>query len=179
MTATMHPFWWFLPILECPVTIDLNVEAFILETLECWQTVGAAPYLDKDDGDANCVKILTYGCLPATPPFTASYFTFQDLPEWRGTLSSVHLRINQRNNSVGTNCYVSWYLWDGSTWIFIAGASLAGDTYITIDYDVGTILNTIDKINAARFKMVCTGGADAVFIGCWITHVYLRVSCVA
>lgn len=105
-----------------------------------WTRVGANPYLDAIDYNANYVYTDQNNYLVGD-------FDFEDTSE-TGTIDSVEVEVYAKS----TNNPLDIWIWDGSAWQ-LGGSVTIGTEWAWYSVDVSSILNTREKINGARMYL--------------------------
>lgn len=121
-------------------TLYVNVFTSINEE---WTEVGANPWLN--DSTAN------YIYTKADNKWHEE-FTFADSAVGTGTINSVDIYLEIQGNS-GRNDRVEIHLHDGSSWSNVYNQDPDNDSYQWYNYDVGSILDSWAKIDAAKLKV--------------------------
>jgi len=147
-------------------TFLLNVNGFVNE-VSGFQKIGSSPWLDADDGTNNYIR-----CYP--PPLgnmQDRYYTFEDLSVQLISLTSVKLKLVVRSEPGIYSFALHVYVWDGA-YQQADYFTIGQETWHTVEADVTSILDSEDKINNTRLRLVTDGSNNDRGE---ITHAYLEV----
>jgi len=127
-------------------------------TYQEWSRYGTTPYLDAVEG-SNIISTATNnkkeGC-----------FTFADTVNTPTACTIDLYAKGAYDEDLGYGA-VKIYLYDGSTWTYIATVTLTQSTYKWYSVNCFTILGTQAKVNAAQMYLVSTvAGVQDVFVDC-------------
>lgn len=119
-----------------------------------WVEVGSPPYLH--DSDIDYIYTSANGAREGDWSFPAS--------SGSGTINSVKLRFEERQTASDAGL-VEVYVWDGTTWHYVGYFGTYSTFLVWSEIDVTNVLNTWDKINACKVRLifyVIAGGIQVV-----------------
>jgi len=134
-----------------------------------WVESGVSPYLDTDDDAANMI----YVEFPTNSTLTEGDFEFADLGGTAETVYSVTLCIKAVCKFTYVDNYVTTELWDGSAWHGL-GVFKTESHWKLIEINVGNILNTVAKVNAAKIRFQYLKNLG-LYAGAGVSYAYLKV----
>lgn len=171
-----YPDWVSLRYTGLAWRVRGSVDTFSISTLvvdgfdntsEEWDVSGTEPWLDTDDMSINMIFRNDLRGM------TQANFTFEDMAATSEAVYSVILNVKHNSTTYGDECLVSLY--DGTDWHDLGYLDHHGLwNWATQEFTVGTILDTVAKINVAQVRFYVPTGKS--YRG-MITYAYLKVTC--
>jgi len=174
--------YFYLKFNEMPVLDNINTNL----PVDDWQFVhndfthvNTDPWLHDDDGDGNYISIWNAQSLGDYD----EYWHFSNLDAKYEVLNvtNAYVRLKGRlYDGAGGHCTsmtFECYVWDGTQWVSLGMSAIDSTSYMYLQFNCTSVLNTLEKINNARLKIVYSGvmGGGSDKGGANITYAYLHV----